>query len=61
LFSGKVGNYSGPRWGFPLALDRISYSAVVKIKERFARETEENKKLRKMTGNIDMELSNVKG
>jgi hypothetical protein len=56
-----VGNYSGPKWGILLALDRISYSAVVKIKERFARETEENKKLRKMTGKIDMELSNVKG
>lgn len=39
----------------------ISYSAVAKIKERFAREMEENKKLRKMAGKIDTELSNVKG
>jgi chromosomal replication initiation ATPase DnaA len=39
----------------------ISYSAVAKIKERFAREMEENRKLRKMAGKIDTELSNVKG
>jgi hypothetical protein len=39
----------------------VCYSAVAKINERFAREMEENRKLRKMTGKIDMELSNVKG